>query len=69
MPCPRDPLASTGQLAQQQRGAAAMESDARNKSANDKEPYRPPAFNLFDWIVAAIGIALMVYVLLHLPAF
>lgn len=46
-----------------------MEGNAQKKSAHDKGVYRRPPFGITDWVVAALSIALMAYVLLHLPAF
>lgn len=46
-----------------------MEENAKKKPMKDKSDYRRPPFGITDWVVAALSIALMAYVLLHLPAF
>lgn len=44
-----------------------MEEEA--KSSDKKGKYRRPAFTTIDWIIAAFSIALMVFILLNIPAY
>lgn len=46
-----------------------MEGNANNKSSNRNDANRRPAFTLADWIIAAFSIALMVFILLNIPAY
>ncbi|MBI5658434.1 MAG: hypothetical protein HZC43_02550 [Nitrosomonadales bacterium] len=46
-----------------------MEENAKKKATDGKEAYRRPPFTVTDWVVAALSIALMIYILFHLPAF
>jgi len=45
-----------------------MEEEAK-KETSEKPKYRRPAFTTIDWIIAAASIALMVFILLNIPAF
>lgn len=46
-----------------------MEENAKKKSPNDDDANRRPAFTIIDWIIAAFSIALMVFILLNIPAY
>ncbi|MDP4027757.1 MAG: hypothetical protein Q8P42_02130 [Gallionella sp.] len=44
-----------------------MEESAKKKSSNGSEAGHRPSFTIIDWIVAALSIALMVFILMNLP--
>lgn len=46
-----------------------MEENAKRKSSDKKKTYRRPAFTIVDWIIAAFSIALLVYILINIPAY
>jgi len=46
-----------------------MEENAKKKPSGKKEAYRRPAFTMVDWIIAAFSIALLVYILINIPAY
>lgn len=46
-----------------------MKENSGKKLPGGREAFRRPPFTITDWVVAAISIALMIYILLHLPAF
>jgi len=46
-----------------------MEENANRKSSGNKKTYRRPAFTMVDWIIAAFSIALLVYILINIPAY
>lgn len=46
-----------------------MEKEAKKESSGKKGKYRRPAFTAIDWIIAAFSIALMVFILLNIPAY
>jgi hypothetical protein len=48
-------------------GAVSMEESAKKKSSNGNEAGHRPPFTIVDWIVAALSIALMVFILMNLP--
>lgn len=46
-----------------------MEENANKKSPGGSDKNRRPAFTIVDWIIAAFSIALMVFILMNLPAY
>lgn len=44
-----------------------MEESAKKKLSNGNEADPRPPFTIVDWIVAALSIALMVFILMNLP--
>jgi hypothetical protein len=46
-----------------------MEESTKKKSSNGSGAGRRPAFTIIDWIVAAFSIALLVYILINIPAY
>lgn len=46
-----------------------MDKSTMEKSTNGGEASHRPPFTAIDWIIAAFSIALMVFILLNLPAF
>lgn len=46
-----------------------MEEDAREQPANGKDENPRSEFTAVDWIIAAFSIALMVFILLNIPAY
>ncbi|MFZ2301304.1 MAG: hypothetical protein WAW10_05475 [Gallionella sp.] len=45
-----------------------MEENTKKKSPGKKETYRRP-FTVVDWIIAAFSAALLVYILINIPAY
>lgn len=46
-----------------------MEEEAKKESSDKKRGGRRTAFTAIDWIIAAFSIALMVFILLNIPAY
>lgn len=46
-----------------------MEENAKEKPTTVGDPKHRPPFTIIDWIVAAFSIALLIYVLINLPAY
>lgn len=46
-----------------------MEENTKKESPKDKHDNRRPPFTAVDWIVAALSIVLLIYILLHIPAY
>ena len=46
-----------------------MEESTKKKSSNGSDADPRPAFTIIDWIVAAFSIALLVYILINIPAY
>lgn len=46
-----------------------MEENATKNSSDKKGKYYRPPFTAVDWIIAAISIVLLIYILANLPAF
>lgn len=46
-----------------------MEEEAKKEPSDKKKAGRRTAFTAIDWIIAAFSIALMVFILLNIPAY
>lgn len=46
-----------------------MEENAKKESSKDNHANRRPPFTAVDWIIAVLSIALLIYLLLHMPVY
>lgn len=46
-----------------------MEENERKEPSKDDNHNRRPPFTAIDWVIAALSIALLIYLLLHMPVY